>query len=379
MKTMSGRIDKRKAFLIIFIILICAVIYYFYFHPKKAILQTYTIQNTDIDVKILATGVLLPKQEVEVGAQVSGQLKRLSVKEGDVVTKGQLLAEIDQDISLNSLSQAEANYTVLKAQVSAAKADLSQKKRDYGRYSQLALTNAISEKDLADAKTNYVVSQAKLDQLEAELIKAQIDVKTAKKNLTFTQITAPIDGTVMDVISKEGQTLIASLQAPVIMHIAELSQMTVEAKVSEADIVKVMKGSPVTFSVFGEPDYIYYGFVEDILPSPEITNSSVYYNTRFTVNNLGGKLKKNMTADVSIYQSRNKNVPAIPASYIKEKNRRMSALVINEQGSQERKFFTVGDGNLQYVEVTEGLKAGDTIIVNSIRPEEDITTNVVEG
>lgn len=447
LKKLAVFFSKRSRPIILFLLLVGILLCLFSWlrRPAPDIQPArQLVGRGDVINKVLATGKLSPRTEVDVGAQISGQLQKIFVQEGDVVKMHQPLASIDRDLMQNTYDQALASYQVIEAQIKASSERLNQALRDLNRYrmlrgdsvneknftealarynrgiveqanSQAELkqareslerarrspsqddylrarthyeqmaeqvqtgsaqlkqslgtlnsykvnrTSAISDKDFTDGLTNYNISVAEHAQLLAELKKAKIAVETGQKNLTFAQILAPRDGTVMEIVSREGQTLIASLQAPVIMKIADLSHMTIEAKVSEADILKVKPGYEVTFSVFGEPDFLYHSTIDKILPSPEMNNNSVYYNVLFSADNQHGQLKKNMTANVSIITSAKHDVLILPATELPEKALNCRVNVLISEGKKDTRTIVLGARDDKSVEVVAGLQSGEVI------------------
>ncbi|WP_239688141.1 efflux RND transporter periplasmic adaptor subunit, partial [Pseudomonas asplenii] len=159
-----------------------------------------TVERSDIENTVLATGVLEGIRQVDVGAQVSGQLKSLKVKVGDKVRRGQWLAEIDPQVLQNTLRQAQVDEENLQAQRRATQAQLKQTKAVYERYLGLQSDAAISRQDFETAESNYEVQRANLGALEAQIKSAQVQIDTAKINLAYTRIVAPIDGDVVGIV-----------------------------------------------------------------------------------------------------------------------------------------------------------------------------------
>lgn len=194
--------------------------------------QTAPVERTDIENTVLATGLLEGIKQVDVGAQVSGQLKSLKVKVGDKVKKGQWLAEIDPLVLQNTLRQAQVDEENLQAQKRATQAQLRQTKAIYERYQNLQEDASISRQDFETAQSDYEVQQANLLSLDAQIKSAHIQIDTAKVNLAYTRIVAPIDGDVVGIVTQEGQTVIANQLAPILLKLADLDTMTIKAQVS---------------------------------------------------------------------------------------------------------------------------------------------------
>src|SRR5471032_1896443 len=203
------------------------------------------VERADIENAVLANGLLEGVKQVDVGAQVSGQLKSLKVKVGDKVKKGQWLAEIDPLILQNTLRKAEVDEENLQAQRRATAAQLKETKSVYQRYQGLQEDESVSRQDFEDAESTFQVQQANLLSLDAQIKSAHIQIDTAKVNLAYTRIVAPINGDVVGIVTQEGQTVIANQLAPVLLKLADLDTMTVKAQVSEADVIHITPGQEV--------------------------------------------------------------------------------------------------------------------------------------
>ncbi|HCV40885.1 MAG TPA: efflux transporter periplasmic adaptor subunit, partial [Pseudomonas sp.] len=176
-----------------------------------------TVEKGDIENAVLATGMLEGIKQVDVGAQVSGQLKSLKVKLGDKVSQGQWLAEIDPLVLRNTLRQAEVDEEKLQAEKRSTQAQLRQAKRVYERYRELQSDESVSRQDFENAESDYEVKQASVRSLDAQIQSARVEIDTAKVNLGYTRINAPITGHVVGIVTQEGQTVIANQLAPVLL------------------------------------------------------------------------------------------------------------------------------------------------------------------
>ena len=190
--------------------------------PDAPAYMTVSPKVRDIKNQVFATGTLAGKVEVDVGAQVSGQIQKLYVKRGDVVKEGDLLCEIDPQIQENNLKTAQAQEKLIAAQIKASEAQLLRDKLEYQRQRELMKTDATSRQELELAQAQYLVSQADLEALQAQYEQAVIAVDDAKTNLGYTQIRAPMDGTVYAVPVEEGQTVNANQTTPTILKLAKL-------------------------------------------------------------------------------------------------------------------------------------------------------------
>ncbi|HHL4084013.1 macrolide transporter subunit MacA [Burkholderia sola] len=343
------------------------------------------VTRGDLENAVLATGALQAFRQVDVGAQVSGQLKTLKVKLGDKVTKGQWLAEIDPVISENALRQARASEESLRAQQQSAAAQLTQAELAFRRQQAMLPDDATSRESFEAAKATLDVQRATLASLAAQIRSARIQIETAQANLGYTRIVAPIDGEVVAIVTQEGQTVIAQQQAPVILKLANLDTMTVKAQVSEADVIRVSAGQTAYFTSLGEPDKRHYGKLRAIEPAPQNyadvqsplgggakPNAAVFYNALFDVPNPGHRLRIAMTAQVNIVLGDARNALIIPAAALGEKRKdgTVAVRVLRADGSTETRHVRIGINNNVRVEVLAGLKDGERVVIGEASADE---------
>ncbi|WP_447758887.1 macrolide transporter subunit MacA [Pseudomonas moraviensis] len=336
---------------------------------------TATVERGDIENAVLATGLLEGIKQVDVGAQVSGQLKSLKVKVGDKVKKGQWLAEIDPLVLQNTLRQAQVDEENLQAQKRATQAQLRQTKALFERYRNLQEDASISRQDFETAQSNYEVQQANLLSLDAQIKSAHIQIDTAKVNLAYTRIIAPIDGDVVGIVTQEGQTVIANQLAPILLKLADLDTMTVKAQVSEADVIHIAPGQEVYFTILGE-DKRYYGKLRGIEPAPQNfletppagtpkQNTAVFYNALFEVPNPDHRLRISMTAQVRVVLDTAKSVLTIPVAALGARNSDGSypVRVLDAKGQAQARTVQIGINNNVKVQINDGLTEGDRVVI----------------
>ncbi|WP_374320684.1 efflux RND transporter periplasmic adaptor subunit [Aquabacterium sp.] len=365
---------------------------YFFTPPALPAVITSEASIQDMEDTVLASGTIQAATEVKVGAQASGQIKRLYVDVGDTVKKGQLVAEIDSTTQTNSLHNAEADVALYEAQLRAKQATLNQATLAYKRQKELLDQDAGSRADYEDAEATMLTAKAAIGEIEAQIKQAHIAVDTAKTNLGYTKIVAPIDGVVIAVLAEEGRTVNASQSAPTIIKINKLDTVEIKAQISEADVVRVKPGLPVYFTIMGEPDKRYDATLKQIEPAPDSeqtdststssssststsssssssTTSAIYYNGLFQVPNPDGKLRVDMTAQVIIVLNKADHALVIPATALGEKGKdgRYTVRVLEgEEGKAQRlvaRKVRVGLNNRVQAQVLEGLKEGDKVVV----------------
>ncbi|AOK56861.1 hemolysin secretion protein D [Burkholderia stagnalis] len=340
------------------------------------------VTRGDLENTVLATGALQAFRQVDVGAQVSGQLKTLKVKLGDKVTKGQWLAEIDPVISRNALRQARTSEESLLAQQRATAAQLKQTELAFRRQQAMLPDDATSREAFESARAALDVQRATLASLDAQIRAARIQIETAEANLGYTRIVAPIDGQVVAIVTQEGQTVIAQQQAPVILKLADLDTMTVKAQVSEADVIRVHPEQNAYFTILGDPDKRHYGKLRAIEPAPQNflesqstlggmssggakSNAAVFYNALFEVPNPGHRLRISMTAQVNILLGSARNALSIPAAALgaKDKDGRYAVRVLRADGTLDTRAVRTGINTNVKVEVLAGLKEGERVVI----------------
>ncbi|OTG68618.1 MacA family efflux pump subunit [Acinetobacter sp. ANC 4470] len=326
------KIKPSKIIVAVVCILAIAVTAWFFLKPKEQSPQYITseVNRGDIEDSVLATGVLEATKMVSVGAQVSGQVKKMYVELGDPVKQGQLIAQIDSIRQENDLKTAEANIKNQQAQLAVKQANLAKVQSEYQRQQAMYAQDATSRAELESALASYKTAQADILAINAQIEQSRLTLATAKEDLGYTQIIAPMDGTIVAIVTEEGQTVNANQSAPTIVKLAKLDTMTIKAEISEADVMKVEQGQTVYFTTLGNSDKKHYAKLRQVEPAPDSINTetsstssstAIYYNALFDVPNEDGKLRIDMTAQVYIILSEAKNVLTIPAAAIQSSNR----------------------------------------------------------
>jgi len=294
----------------------CAVVMFIRDNVPDIQSHLMTIERGNIENTVITTGTLQPVKKISVGAQVNGQLKKLYVKQGEKVKKDQLLAEIDPVIQQNELRKAQAELNSSQAQIRSSHVLLKQYELALTRQKRMARENSGVTGDLENAQAQYDTQREQLSMYEAQLVQSEISVETAKANLGYTRILAPIDGEVLGIITQEGQTIVSSQTAPTLMVLADMSIMRVQTRISETDILKTHTGQPVWFHVVADPKRRYESVMGILQDAPEEAlheasdntgnkqqATAIYYNGEFNINNEQRRLKTSMTADVFITES----------------------------------------------------------------------------
>lgn len=305
--------NKKKIILIAAIVVVVAGAGFWLFGGSKAkhkvTYETATVIKGEISESITATGTIEPVTEVEVGTQVSGIIDKIYADYNSVVTKGQLIAEMDRVTLQSEVASQRAAYN-------GAKAEYDYQKKNYERNRGLHEKQLISDTDYEQSVYNYEKAKSNYESSQASLAKAE-------RNLSYATITSPIDGVVINRAVEAGQTVASGFETPTLFTIAaDLTQMQVVADVDEADIGGVEEGQRVTFTVDAYPNDIFEGVVTQIRLGEDSSTSSsssstsstvVTYEVVISAPNPDLKLKPRLTANVTIYTLDRKDVLSVPA------------------------------------------------------------------
>jgi len=271
--------------------------------------RTETLARGDIEALVVTSGTLNPIEIVDVGAQVSGKIEKLYADFNTPVTKGQIVAELDQEPLKMKIDQNEANYKSRVASLDRAKVTLSQAEKGYERAKSLFAKELVSIEEMEAAEASYLGSKSDLISAEATLSQAKSTLDLSKVDLSYAVIRAPVDGIVIVRKVNVGQTLQSSMTAPLLFQVAtDLTKMKVECSVDESDIGKVKEGQKARFTVEAYPNETFNGVVQQVRFSPETVQNVVTYTTIVNVENPGKKLLPGMTATVSIIVGEAKDV-----------------------------------------------------------------------
>lgn len=338
--------------------------------PKNEIIEIVTGSVEDV---VTAQGKLEPKEYVDVGAQVSGQLEKLHVDIGDAVKTGDLIAEIDAKVYESEVAGNAARLKTLTAQRAQNVAQVTQARQKRDRNAQLIRSQAISREVFEDAETALKVAEAQLLSLDAQIEEAASTLEKNKANLNYTRIFAPMDGTVVAQTAREGQTLNANQTAPTIVQLANLDTMTVRAQVAEADITRLSAGMPVSFTTLGSGERRWQGTVRQILPTPETLNDVVLYNVLADVGNEDRQLMTGMSTQMFFSLGRAENVTLAPARALLKRvpaadadGRKAYEVTVSAGKKLEKRVVLTGLGDRNNVEIISGLQPGEKIALPAI-------------
>lgn len=357
------------------------------------------VEKGDIEDLVSATGSLQPRDYVDVGAQVSGQLRRIHVDVGSVVREGDLLAEIDAE---QSQARVEANRASLRAQ-QATLADrevtLGRAEREAQRQRQLMADEATTTQALENAETDLRSALTGIAQVKAQIEQTRASMRVEEANLKYTRIYAPMAGTVVSITARQGQTLNANQQAPTLLRIANLETMTVQTQVSEADVSKLRSGMQAYFTTLGSQGRRWWGALRKVEPTPTVTNNVVLYNALFDVPNANQQLMTQMTAQVYFVVAQAQDVLTVPMAALTVQRtprprgearpegaasapptaasaprrapregaagrpRTAKVKVLADDGTVQEREIRIGLGNRVSAQVLDGLVEGDEVVL----------------
>jgi membrane fusion protein, macrolide-specific efflux system len=354
--------------------------------PKRDVLVPITVTRGTVEALVTAQGKLEAKQYVDVGTQVSGQLKAIHVDIGDSVTKGQLLAEIDPRVYQAQVEAGEAHLNSLRAQLNQQKAAAVLAEQNLKRNQNLITANAVSQQALQETESQASVARAQVESIAAQIQETESNLKASRTNLSYTKIYAPMAGTVTTLPTKEGQTLNANQTAPIVLQVANLDVMTVRAQVAEADVSSLKENMPAYFTTLGNSDHRWTGKVRQVLPTPQIVNDVVLYDVLIDAKNEGRQLMTGMTTQVFFILGKADNALVIPAELLTrrvakedtDKGKAYRVAVVTEAGREQR-VIHVGLQTRTQAEVVDGLQEGERVAATRPAPSTTQANNQQRG
>lgn len=373
-------LSKKNVFLFALVALAALFGCKAWFKDEPVSYITEPVIRKNIEKSVNATGEVKAIELVTVGAQTSGKIEYLPVKVGQRIQKGDLIAQIDSTTQENDVNSTKAKLTSLKAQLNAAEISAKIADKQFVREQRLLKKNAASQEDFENAKDAFEAAKAKVTELKASIAETALALNTAETNLGYTKITAPLDGVVVSVPVKTGQTVNAAMNTPTIVQIADLSQMEILIEISEGDIGKVQTGAKVTYTVLSAPETVYETTLKSIDPGltlltngeyTEVVGSdeAIYYYGRLVVDNPDGALRIGMTTQNVIYVAQADNVLTVPVLAVKKDGTQSYVNVLTPTGIQRHAVITgLSDG--VDIEIKSGVSDHDTVVIAQMSESE---------
>lgn len=341
-----------------------------------------TVERGNIENTISAAGSLKPSSFIDVGAQVSGQLQKLYVEVGDRVEAEQLLAEIDARTQESRVDAARSALEALESQIESRQASLDLARANARRQERLKAAAATSDQDYDSAMANLASALASFTQLQKQIDQNRSTLAYEETQLEYTRIYAPMSGTVVSIEMNEGRTLNANQQAPTILRIADLSTMSIETQISEADIGNIKPGMSVYFTTLSGGNRRWTSSLRQILPTPVIENNVVLYTGLFDVNNSDGSLLPEMTAQVFFITASARDVLTVPVGALTfargpgaqagagpapATGRPAMVEVMGADGIRQQREVMIGVTSRVSAEVISGLQEGEQVVAGIIQ------------
>ncbi len=353
-------------------------------------------EKGDLAKSVVATGKIEPITKVEIKSKASGIVKKLYVEAGDHVKQGQVLAELDrEEIQANvraseaQLSSSEANQRAAEAEfkrseVDAEGPDIPMLKRAYQRATNMAKEGVVSQSNLDDAQKAYelalnkqnvaravlTVNKAKMAQATADVQRQRANLEQLREQLSYTTITAPIDGIVLsrdvEIGDAVSSILVLGSSATLVMTLGDTQEVYVKGKVDESDIGKVYLGQAARIKVESFKDKTFTGKVTKISPMGVEKDNVTTFEVRVSINNPGGELKAAMTANAEIILEEHKNVLMVPeGAIIYDRDKKASVEVPDPKGKEGKNKVAVqvGISNGAKTEITAGLNEGQQVVL----------------
>jgi len=358
--------------------------------------QLATAQLGDIDRSVVATGKVQPITEVEVKSKASGIVTRLCADINQTVQKGQILAQLDQDEILDQVAAQKAQLAAAISSANSARAsvtydkvaaqapDLPMFQHSYQRALEMQQDGILSQQALDDAHQKYLaalnardkavaqiaVDQARLHQSQAQVQQSQASLRQLEEQLSYTTITSPIRGVVLSRGVQVGDAvssiLVLGSTATLVMTLGDTHQVYVKGKVDESDIAKVYLGQTARIKVQSFPNRTFYGRVTKIAPLGVEKDNVTTFEVQISIDNSGGELKANMTANAEIVLQEHKNALTVPEqAVLYDKNRSASVWIPDTHSRDGHRSISIKTGisNGSRIEVLSGLKPGDQVIL----------------
>jgi len=354
------------------------------------------VTRGDVARSVVATGKIQPITKVEVKSKASGIVEKLYVDINNRVTKGQQLAQLDQqeivaqvEAQRAQLASAEANVGTYEAnveqdKVNAAAPDLPMYKATLDRNTEMQKDGIVSRQTLDDANKDYLaaltrrdsskaqigVDNAKLKQAKAQVQQAEASLKQLEEQLGYTTIVAPMDGVILsrdvEIGDAVSSILVLGSTATLVMAEGDVNEVYVDGKVDEADIAHVYMGQPARIKVESFRDRTFNGKVTKISPMGVEKDNVTTFEVRVSINNPGGELKALMTANAEILLDEHKGVLEVPENAVTYDNQKKATVEVPDKSQKEgtRKVaVTVGLSNGSITEIVSGLKEGDQVVL----------------
>ncbi|QKF92061.1 efflux RND transporter periplasmic adaptor subunit [Campylobacter sp. CCUG 57310] len=353
---------------------------YFKEEKKDEFITSVAVRG-DLAKSIDSNGEIYANELIDVGAQVSGQIKKLYVKLGDRVKAGDMIAEIDSATQQNNVDTKKAQLGIYEAKLNSAKVALEIAESKFKREKELFSKNATSKEEFENAKNSLAVTKANIKEIEAQITQTKISLNTAQIDLGYTKIVAPKEGTIVSVQVEEGQTVNSNQTTPTIVNIADLTKLKLKMEIAEGDITKIKVGSKVEYSILSEPNKKFQTQISSIDPglttlsngkysqtstsaNSSSSSSAIYYYANAVIDNKDEILRIGMTTQNIITLENVKDAIIIPSIAIKKEGGKNYVSVLKGDNSVEKREVVVGLTDNLKSQIINGVSEGEKVITS---------------
>ncbi|WP_343731296.1 efflux RND transporter periplasmic adaptor subunit [Duganella sp.] len=331
-------------------------------------LDTLTVQRGDLQQTVDAVGKLQFHRFADVNAQVAGQIKEVPFAVGDAVREGQLLLEISPPVRANQAESNRAQMARLRAELADQQAQTDFAELQFKRQTQLKAQNATREESYESSRMNLSSARARLDSINAQIQQMEATLKLDEESSRPKQLLAPLSGTVVALNARAGQTVSVGQAGGPLMRIADLSQMTVQARVAEVDVTRLKRGMTANFHTPGYPGRTWSGKLRQVIPVPAEGSGEqgkqTFYNVLFEVDNPEQELMSGMTAQVQFIVAQVKDAVLLPVDLLGPRDAAgmYQVQVVNRDQRIVARKLKIGVRTAQQVQVLSGLAAGEQVL-----------------
>lgn len=337
-------------------------------------LDTVTVQRGDLQQTVDAIGKLQFHRFADVNAQVAGQIKNVLFAIGDAVQEGKLVIEISPAVRANQVESNRAQMARLRAELADQQAQTDFAELQFKRQTQLKAQNATREESVESSRMNLSSARARVDAINAQIQQLEATLKSDEENSRHNQILAPLSGTVVALNARAGQTVSVGQAALPLMRIADLSQMTVQARVAEVDVTRLKRGMTANFQTPGYPGRTWSGKLRQVIPVPADgtgeQGKQTFYNVLFEVDNPEQELMSGMSTKVQFVVDQARDAVLLPVNLLGKRDAAgmYQVNVVNPERRIVARKVKIGLRTAQQAQVLSGLEGGEQVLVGPVPP-----------
>lgn len=337
-------------------------------------LDTVTVQRGDLQQTVDAIGKLQFHRFADVNAQVAGQIKNVLFAIGDAVQEGKLVLEVSPAVRTNQVESNRAQMARLQAELADQQAQTDFAELQFKRQTQLKAQNATRDESVESSRMNLSSARARVDAINAQIQQLEATLKFDEENSRHNQVLAPLSGTVVALNARPGQTVSVGQAGLPLMRIADLSQMTVQARVAEVDVTRLKRGMTANFQTPGYPGRTWSGKLRQVIPVPADgtgeQGKQTFYNVLFEVDNPEQELMSGMSTQVQFIVDQAKDAVLLPVNLLGKRDAAgmYQVNVVNPERRIVARKVKIGLRTAQQAQVLSGLEAGEQVLVGPVPP-----------